>query len=182
STGVKGVINDARHYETTRRNKWANVIRSSILSLHGMHINGYIGSSRLRGNDAKEIAFSSSPNVTDETFLEWCASRRRSLESEANSTIYCTKKDRPSGETSATIESALLPIVKKNTAIHYVKIYYETMEFDQAAAPAILVYKNQGDLLANLTGFTELVSDHTFSSDVLEQLLKNATCQSDYIR
>jgi hypothetical protein len=86
------------------------------------------------------------------------------------------------GETSATIESALLPIVKKNTAIHYVKIYYETMEFDQAAAPAILVYKNQGDLLANLTGFTELVSDHTFSSDVLEQLLKNATCRSDYIR
>jgi hypothetical protein len=46
------------------------------------------------------------------------------------------------------------------------------MEFDQAAAPAILAYKNQGDLFANPTGFTELISDDTFSSGVLEHLLK----------
>ncbi|KFA64543.1 hypothetical protein S40285_09721 [Stachybotrys chlorohalonatus IBT 40285] len=88
STGVKGVINDARHYETTRRNKWTNVIRNSILSLHGVHIDSYIGSRRLNGNNAEANVFSSSSNITDESFLQWCDSRRRSLESEANTQTY----------------------------------------------------------------------------------------------
>ncbi|KAH7304392.1 hypothetical protein B0I35DRAFT_471919 [Stachybotrys elegans] len=206
STGVKGVINDARHYETTRRNKWTNVIRNSIFGIHGVYTNSYIGSRRLGGSSrAEKTVVGSISNVIDASFLEWCDSRRRSLESQANRTT-CTKRSRPSArfygcldevdaigyldaiervskdtiiivliynhadKTSATVNSALLPIVEKNTDIRFVKIHYETMEVGQAATPAILAYKNQGDLFANLTGLAELISDNTFNSDVLEQL------------
>ncbi|KAK7403341.1 hypothetical protein QQX98_010900 [Neonectria punicea] len=62
-------------------------------------------------------------------------------------------------EVSATIEAAMMPLVKDNTAIHFVKVHYEEIEFDNAAVPAILAYRNQGDLFANLTGVIEMIPD-----------------------
>jgi hypothetical protein len=47
------------------------------------------------------------------------------------------------------------------------------MDFDKATVPAIRTYRNQGELVANIAGFAELISDKAFSSDILGQLLKD---------
>lgn len=55
--------------------------------------------------------------------------------------------------------------------IHFVKVHYEDIEFDNAAVPAILAYRNQGDLIANLTGIIELIpEDEDFDSNSLLKL------------
>ncbi|KAK3379719.1 thioredoxin-like protein [Lasiosphaeria ovina] len=61
---------------------------------------------------------------------------------------------------SSTIESALNPLVGTYPTIHFVKVHYEDIEFDNAGVPAILAYRNQGDLFANLTGLIEMLPDH----------------------
>jgi hypothetical protein len=64
-------------------------------------------------------------------------------------------------------------LVRSNTAIHFVKVHYEEMEFDNAAVPALLAYHNQGDLFANLTGLIELIPDEeTFGTNALRSLLE----------
>ncbi|KPM35834.1 hypothetical protein AK830_g10732 [Neonectria ditissima] len=74
-------------------------------------------------------------------------------------------------EVSATIESAMMPLVKDNTAIHFVKVHYEEIEFDNAAVPAILAYRNQGDLFANLTGVIEMIpDDESFGTAAMTKL------------
>ncbi|KAF5721233.1 phosducin [Fusarium mundagurra] len=79
-------------------------------------------------------------------------------------------------EVSATIESALMPIVKTNPEVHFVKVHYEEIEFDNAAVPAMLGYRNQGDLFANLTGLIEMIpDDETFGTSSLKQLLQKHT-------
>lgn len=59
-------------------------------------------------------------------------------------------------------------------AVHFVKVHYDDIEFDNAAVPAILAYRNQGDLFANLTGLIEMLDDKdddAFSSESLQKLL-----------
>jgi hypothetical protein len=74
---------------------------------------------------------------------------------------------------SATIESAMLPLVSAHPAVHFVKVHYEDIEFDNAAVPAVLAYRNQGDLFANLTGVIELIpEDEDFDSDALKRLFQ----------
>ncbi|KAF7546593.1 hypothetical protein G7046_g9255 [Stylonectria norvegica] len=76
-------------------------------------------------------------------------------------------------EVSATIESALMPLIKNNPAIHFVKVHYEEIEFDNAAVPAILAYRNQGDLFANLTGIIEMIpDDESFGTPSLKYLFE----------
>ena len=62
--------------------------------------------------------------------------------------------------------------------MHFVKVHYDDIEFDNAAVPAILAYRNQGDLFANLTGLIEMLpgdddDDDAFSSENLEKLLRS---------
>lgn len=72
---------------------------------------------------------------------------------------------------SAAIESALLPLVSLHPAVHFVKVHYEDIEFDNAGVPAILAYRNQGDLFANLTGILEMIPDEEdFDTDSLKKL------------
>ncbi|KAF4994122.1 hypothetical protein FGRMN_6037 [Fusarium graminum] len=79
-------------------------------------------------------------------------------------------------EVSSTIQSALMPIVKANPEIHFVKVHYEEIEFDNAAVPAILGYRNQGDLFANLTGLIEMIpDDESFGTPSLRQLFQKHT-------
>ncbi|KAF5659862.1 phosducin [Fusarium heterosporum] len=79
-------------------------------------------------------------------------------------------------EVSSTIQSALMPIVKANPEIHFVKVHYEEIEFDNAAVPAILGYRNQGDLFANLTGLIEMIpDDESFGTPSLSQLFQKHT-------
>lgn len=76
-------------------------------------------------------------------------------------------------QVSATIESALSPLVASYPIIHFVKVHYEEIEFDNAAVPAILAYRNQGDLFANLTGIIDMIPEQEdFDSDVLKRLFK----------
>lgn len=67
----------------------------------------------------------------------------------------------------------MLPLVKAHPDIHFVKVHYEEIEFDNAAVPAMLAYRNQGDLFANLTGLIEMIpDDETFGTPSLKQLLQ----------
>ena len=74
-------------------------------------------------------------------------------------------------DVSAAIESALVPLVSTYPAVHFVKVHYEDIEFDNAGVPAILAYRNQGDLFANLTGILEMMPDEDeFDTDSLRKL------------
>ena len=39
----------------------------------------------------------------------------------------------------------MIPLVKTYRSIHFVKVYYDDIDFDPAAVPSILAYRNQGD-------------------------------------
>ncbi|KAJ2893029.1 hypothetical protein MKZ38_009122 [Zalerion maritima] len=74
---------------------------------------------------------------------------------------------------SSVIESAIRPLVSQNSTVHFVKVHYEAIEFDNAGVPAILAYRNQGDLFANLTGLVEMIPDEEyFDSSSLETILR----------
>lgn len=74
---------------------------------------------------------------------------------------------------SAAVESAMVPLVKKYPAVHFVKVHYDEIEFDAAAVPSILAYRNQGDLVSNLTGLIEMMpDDDDFGPDALKQILQ----------
>jgi hypothetical protein len=76
-------------------------------------------------------------------------------------------------EVSATIEEAMMPLVKAHTAVHFVKVHYEDIEFDNAAVPAVLAYRHQGDLFANLTGIIEMIPDEeSFGTNSLKKLFQ----------
>jgi hypothetical protein len=57
--------------------------------------------------------------------------------------------------------------------VHFVKVHYEEVEFDNAGVPAILAYRNQGDLFANLTGIMDMIPDgEAFGSESLRRLFQ----------
>ncbi|KAK6834829.1 hypothetical protein PG987_009523 [Apiospora arundinis] len=76
-------------------------------------------------------------------------------------------------QVSGLIQQALRPLVQAHPYVHFVKIHYEDIEFDNAAVPAILAYRNQGDLFANLTGLIEMIpEEEDFDSDALKRVLQ----------
>ena len=76
-------------------------------------------------------------------------------------------------QVSGLIQQALRPLVTAHPYVHFVKIHYEDIEFDNAAVPAILAYRNQGDLFANLTGLIEMIpEEEEFDSDALKRVLQ----------
>lgn len=57
--------------------------------------------------------------------------------------------------------------------MHFVKIHYEDIEFDPAAVPTILAYRNQGDLFANMTGIVDMIpEDEDFDSGSLKRIFQ----------
>lgn len=71
------------------------------------------------------------------------------------------------------IESALRPLVSQNPTIRFVKVHYEEIEFDNAGVPAVLAYRNQGDLFANLTAMIDMIpDDDDFDTDSLKSLFE----------
>ncbi|TRX87997.1 hypothetical protein FHL15_011099 [Xylaria flabelliformis] len=77
------------------------------------------------------------------------------------------------GEVSGLMESALRPLVAAYPHIHFVKVHYEDIEFDNAAVPTILAYRNQGDLFANMTGIIDMIpDDEEFDTDSLKTVLR----------
>ena len=68
------------------------------------------------------------------------------------------------------VESALRPLVNKKPAMRFVKVNYLEIGFNRAGVPAILAYRNQGDLFANLTGLLEIICEEELNTDSLEDL------------
>jgi len=65
------------------------------------------------------------------------------------------------------------PIVVQHSAIRFVKVHYEEIEFDSAGVPAVLAYRNQGDLFANLTAMIDMIpDDDDFDTDSLKDLFQ----------
>ncbi|KAK4154198.1 thioredoxin-like protein [Chaetomidium leptoderma] len=201
STGVKGVIADARSYETARRSKWKERVRAARRSVFGLD------SGRRDRSSEPDSDGSGAEDPDEEAFLnQWRESRKRELEEESKNPIrnrrtspsarlygrfdhvdalgYLDAIEKVGRETvvvvfvydhecavSASVESALVPLVSTHPAIHFVKVHYEDIEFDNAGVPAILAYRNQGDLFANLTGILEMIpDDDDFDTDSLRKL------------
>ncbi|KAI0118597.1 thioredoxin-like protein [Nemania sp. FL0031] len=76
-------------------------------------------------------------------------------------------------QVSGMMESALRPLVSANPYVHFVKVHYEDIEFDNAAVPTILAYRNQGDLFANLTGIIDMIpEEEDFDTESLKMVLQ----------
>ncbi|KAI1419472.1 thioredoxin-like protein [Xylaria sp. FL1777] len=76
-------------------------------------------------------------------------------------------------EVSGMMESALRPLITAYPYIHFVKVHYEDIEFDNAAVPTVLAYRNQGDLFANLTGIIDMIpEEEDFDTDSLKKVLQ----------
>ncbi|PHH69913.1 hypothetical protein CDD80_6374 [Ophiocordyceps camponoti-rufipedis] len=207
ATGVKGVIADARAFQSARRSKWidrARVARRSIF--------GAVAPNKSESDETDEEggnrSVASDESSDEEAFLQqWRESRRRELEGEAAGRNVRSRRTSPSlriygrldkvdalgyldaiervgretkvvvfvyddeCDISATMESALRPLVKENPTVHFVKVHYDDIEFDPAAVPSLLAYRNQGDLFANLTGLIEMMPDDGTTS--LRRLLQN---------
>ncbi|KAG9229340.1 putative Phosducin-like protein [Amylocarpus encephaloides] len=199
TTGVKGVIADARSYEEARRN--------------GSHKrNASIRSTSMADKRSSTISFlkddGEDSEDEDEEFIErWRQQRRMELEKEGNDirnrrtspsvrrygrfdevdalgyldaiekvtrdTVVVVFVYDPECEVSQIISDALTPLVSRNPSIHFVRIPYDEIEFDNAGVPAILAYKNQGDLFANLTYIIDQIPEDTpFDTKALENVLK----------
>ncbi|KAI0123810.1 thioredoxin-like protein [Xylariales sp. AK1849] len=202
STGVKGVIADARAYEEARQSKWRNRVRAARRSVFGL---GDVA----KPKDAQSIDSEEELDGDEEAFLQqWRNSRRLELESEAKSGIrnrrtspslrlfgrldtvdalgYLDAIERVGRETtvvvfvydhecqvSGLIQQALRPLVTANPTIHFVRVHYDDIEFDPAAVPTILAYKNQGDLFANMTGLIEMIpEDEDFDTESLKRVFQ----------
>ncbi len=82
STGVKGVIADARSYETARRTKWKERVRAARRSVFG------VDSGRHGRSSSPESEGSGLDDPDEEAFLQqWRESRRRELEEESRNPI-----------------------------------------------------------------------------------------------
>jgi len=67
----------------------------------------------------------------------------------------------------------MMPLVGSFPTVHFVKVHYEDIEFDNAGVPAVLAYRHQGDLFANLTGIIEMIpDDEAFGTDSLRRLFQ----------
>lgn len=76
-------------------------------------------------------------------------------------------------EVCALIEQAMRPIVSLHNTIRFVKVHNDEIEFDNAGVPAVLAYRNQGDLFANLTALIDVIpEDEDFDTDSLKSLFK----------
>lgn len=200
TTGVKGVIADARSYEEAKMNgSWRNKFsRGSSTS----RADKRASSATFLKDDGEGSA------SEDEEFLErWRQQRREELQREGNDIRnrrtspsvrrygrfdevdalgYLDAIEKVTRDTivvvfvydhecpvSQIISDALLPLVSANPSVHFVRVHYADIEFDNAGVPAILAYKNQGDLFANLTYIIDQIPDDTlFDTRALEKILR----------
>lgn len=215
TTGVKGVIADARSYEEARRNgAWKQHGRSKSVVDNRTSFYKEDG----EGSDAED----------DEFIERWRQQRREELQSvgndirnrrtspsvrrygrfdEVDALGYLDAIEKVTRDTvvvvfvydpevssyspslftsksldanslqcavSQVISDALAPLVPTHPAIHFVRVNYEDIEFDNAGVPAILAYRNQGDLFANLTYIIDKIPEDTlFDTRTLETILRN---------
>lgn len=91
ATGVKGVIADARSYETARRTKWKDRVRAARRSIFSTDPHKHDRSS---GPDSDG---SGAEDPDEEAFLQqWRESRRRELEAESRGPVVRNRRTSPS--------------------------------------------------------------------------------------
>ncbi|EPE07328.1 phosducin [Ophiostoma piceae UAMH 11346] len=210
ATGVKGVIADARDYESARKSTFMNRVRHARRSVFGL---GDVEADAMVSDKKSDMSSSDGElDEDEEAFLsQWREARRRQMEGEARpvGASVRTRRTSPSAriygrfdtvdalgyldaiekvgretvvlvyvydeecQVSSAVESALRPLVRAYPTVHFVKVHYDDIEFDNAAVPAILAYRNQGDLFANLTGLIEMLpDDDALSTEALQKLLQ----------
>ncbi|KAN0110487.1 putative Phosducin-like protein [Hyaloscypha variabilis] len=198
TTGVKGVIADARSFEEARRTGSYRGSRANSSTRNDKR-----ASSATFLNDDGEGSASE-----EEEFIErWRQQRRQELSSigsdirnrrtspsvrrygrfdEVDALGYLDAIEKVTRDTivvvfvydhecpvSQVISDALSPLVPTHPAVHFVRVHYADIEFDNAGVPAILAYKNQGDLFANLTYIIDQIPDDTlFDTRALENILR----------
>ncbi|KAI3399841.1 hypothetical protein diail_5351 [Diaporthe ilicicola] len=200
ATGVKGVIADARNYENARRSKWSEKMRSarrSVIEFASVKSNSDKSDSEQSGAEDEESFLrqwrESRRRELESQDRSTVRNRRTSPSSrmygrfeEVDALGYLDAIEKVSRETtvvvfvydhesdvSSTIESAMLTLVRSNPAVRFVRVHYEEIEFDQAGVPAVLAYRNQGDLFANLTALIDMIpDDEDFDSDSLKKLFQ----------
>lgn len=199
ATGVKGVIADARNYENARKSKWSERIKSARQSVIGFaSVKSDKSDSEQSGEDEDEDHFLQQWRESRRREMEaedrsTVRNRRTSpsirtygrfedvdalgyldaIEKVSRDTTVVVFVYDSDSEVSSTIESALIPLVVTNPGVRFVKVDHLDIEFDQAGVPAVLAYRNQGDLFANLTAIIDLIpEDEDFDSDALKTLFK----------
>ena len=201
ATGVKGVIADARSYENAKKNTFMNRVRQARRSVFGLDSaaqnSGNKSDSEQSLSDADEESFLQQWRESRRRELESAGSairtRRTSpsvrlfgrfdtvdalgyldaIEKVGRETVVVVFVYDDECQVSSAIESALEPLVRSHPAVHFVRVHYEDIEFDNAAVPAVLAYRNQGDLFANLTGIIEMIpEDEPFGSSSLQKLFQ----------
>ncbi|KAF3015340.1 hypothetical protein E8E14_010485 [Neopestalotiopsis sp. 37M] len=200
ATGVKGVIADARAYEEARQTRWRDKIRAARRSVFGMNTAKSGSNSQSEDSegefDPDEEAFLQQWRDSRRQELEKEAqggvrNRRTSpslrmfgrmdtvdalgyldaIEKVGRETIVVVLVYDHECQVSSLIHEALRPLVTEHPYIHFVKIHYEDIEFDNAAVPTILAYRNQGDLFANMTGIIDMIpEDEDFDTDSLKKV------------
>lgn len=211
TTGVKGVIADARSFVQARREEaWKAKAAKENGRINGttMVFSKQTKKDKRRDGERDGESYLSSDSEEDEEFLEqWREGRRKELMREGNDIRnrrtspsmrrygrfdevdalgYLDAIERVGRDTvvvvfvydhecpvSQVIESALINLVPANPLVHFVKVSYDEIEFDNAGVPAILAYKNQGDLFANLTYVIDQIPEDTiFDSQALKEVLQ----------
>ncbi|KAI8240053.1 Phosducin-like protein [Colletotrichum sp. SAR 10_99] len=209
TTGVKGVIADARNYENARKTSFMSRARTTVRrSIFGL--DGISQSQSSRKSESGTDDGNNSNSEDEESFLaQWRESRRRELESESSKVVR-NRRTSPSvriyGRMDEVDALGYLDAIEKvardtvvvvfvydpevsfkvflsmfrqvltpsqHSTIHFVKVHYLDIEFDNAAVPSILAYRNQGDMFANLTGIIEMIpDDEAFGTDTLARLFE----------
>ncbi|KAI6245803.1 Phosducin-like protein [Erysiphe necator] len=197
TTGVKGVIADARSYEEARKN-----VNMRMTTGHRPTLNRRASICSF----LKEAGEGS--DTEDESFIETWRQQRRlelqqmghdvrnrrtspsvrrygrfddvdalgyldAIEKVTPDTIVVVLVYDPECAVTKAITDALTPIVSMHPAIHFVRVHYADIEFDNAGVPAILAYKEQGKLFANLTYVIDHIpADAFFNTRTLENVLR----------
>ncbi|KUI64481.1 Phosducin-like protein [Cytospora mali] len=201
ATGVKGVIADARNYENARKSKWGERMknaRQSVIGFASFTSSADKSESEQSGDDEDEEKFLKQWRESRRREMEsedrsTVRNRRTSpsirtygrfedvdalgyldaIEKVSRDTTVVVFVYDSESEVSSTIESALIPLVITNPGVRFVKIDHVDIDFDQAGVPAVLAYRNQGDLFANLTAIIDLIpDDEDFDTDALKNLFE----------
>jgi hypothetical protein len=104
ATGVKGVIADARSYETARRSKWKSRVQAARQSIFGLD-GARPSAGRTSSTDSESDRASGSDQDEDSFVSQWRESRRRELEVDINKEVR-SRRTSPSVREYGRLEEA----------------------------------------------------------------------------
>ncbi|KAG6089993.1 hypothetical protein E4U30_002642 [Claviceps sp. LM220 group G6] len=139
STGVKGVIADARSFETARKSKWIDRAKSSARrSMMGITNAVYSSRGGSRSESETDSDTVSGMDSDEESFLQqWRETRRRELEGEASRAVR-TRRTSPSARVFGQLDEVdalgYLDAIEKVSRETKVVVFVHDPECDVSAA------------------------------------------------